>query len=92
MAQDGAEGLGCDEARQKSNLLEWNAGRSRRTRGRMDMSLLQAQAQWCEGPCPRPLCERVRHGRPGEVALDILAERGWETLPSNSDRGTPVVS
>ena len=56
----------------------------------MDVSSLQAQAQRRERPCPSPLGERVRHGRPGEVPLDILPERGWKLLPRNPVRRTPV--
>ena len=45
VAQEGAESLGFDKARQRPNLIERDAGRNRRTRGGMDVRLLQAQAQ-----------------------------------------------
>src|SRR6266540_2523458 len=47
MAQEGAESLGFDNARQRDDLVERDAGRSRCTRGGMDVRLLQAQAQRC---------------------------------------------
>ena len=82
MAQEGAKGLGFDKARQRLNLIERDAGGSRRTRGGMDVRLLQAQAQRCERPCPCSLGERVRHGSPGEISLDILPERRWKLHPN----------
>ena len=69
MTHQGAEGFGFNKARQRGDLIERDPGRNRRARGRMDVSLLQAQAQRCERPCPGPFSERVRHRRPREVYL-----------------------
>src|SRR5262249_39411057 len=90
MAQEGAECVRFDKARQIPNLIERNAGRSRRARGRMNMSSLQAKAKRCQSSWACSLGERIGHPCPSKVFLSIRPKRSSKLLARNAPCRSPV--